>query len=120
MARKKRASQTKLRLEKPPKIKYPAASNGISTLQRCRAAEYLTLTAFAKMDKANIFACNFLCCIRSRIIRCCVFSMPFRRHNFNNFHVFSNFPDVRCCLCDVGYAIIFMVITLYTPRTSLY
>ena len=28
-------------------IKYPAASNGVSILQRCRAAGYLTLAAFA-------------------------------------------------------------------------
>ncbi len=30
-----------------PQIKYPAASNGVSSLQRCRAAGYLTLAAFA-------------------------------------------------------------------------
>ncbi|WP_300785065.1 histidine phosphatase family protein [uncultured Acetatifactor sp.] len=29
-------------------IKYPAASNGVSILQRCRAAGYLTLAAFVK------------------------------------------------------------------------
>ena len=31
----------------PSIIKYPAASNGVSSLQRCRAAGYLTLAAFA-------------------------------------------------------------------------
>ena len=35
------------RLPCPNRIKYPAASNGVSSLQRCRAAGYLTLAAFA-------------------------------------------------------------------------
>ena len=33
-------------------IKYPAASNGVSSLQRCRAAGYLTLAAVAKCLRA--------------------------------------------------------------------
>ena len=32
----------------PAKVNYPAASYGASNLQRSRAAEYLTLAAFAK------------------------------------------------------------------------
>lgn len=35
-----------------PAIKYPAASNKVSNLQRCRAAGYLTLAAVAKTKLA--------------------------------------------------------------------
>ncbi len=41
-------------------VKNPAASNGASSLQRCRAAEYLTLAAVAKCacEHAHLARCS--------------------------------------------------------------